>query len=78
MGPGKLRNGWKKIRYMAMLVNRETLYERTMSADVAAAWPESLSAHILASPMNKTKERSTKKRKSCGAWMWCSLRMKMR
>ena len=63
---------------MAMLVKREAPYERTMSADVLAAWPESLSAHILASPMNKKKERSKKRRESCGAWMWCSLRMKIR
>lgn len=63
---------------MAMLAKREAPYERSMRADVLAAWPESLSAQILASPMNKSKERSRKKRKSCGAWMWCSLRMKMR
>ena len=63
---------------MAMLVNRERLYERTMSEDALAAWAGSLSAHILASPINKTKERSKKKRKIWGAWMWCSVRMKTR
>lgn len=63
---------------MAMLVNREAPYERAMSVDALKAWPESLSAHILASPINRNSERSKKKRKSCGACMWCSLRMKMR
>lgn len=51
---------------MAMLVNRERLYERTMSEDALAAWVGSLSAHILAAPINKTKERSKKKRKNWG------------
>ena len=78
MGPGNLRSGWKKIRYKIILVKRERLYESIMRAAALAAWAEVLRAHILASAMNKKRTRNKKKRKMCGAWMWCSFRMKMK
>ncbi len=43
---------------MATLVNRETLYERTMNVDALAAWAELFKVHILASPINKINDRS--------------------
>ena len=54
---------------MAILVNRETLYESSMNAEFSAAWAASLKAHSLASPTNKNRVRSKKKRKICGARM---------